>query len=107
MIEKDHHRAFLSAMAQSPKCDLAQGGVGAIVFHQGLQAPDQCDVGQLGDGFGRSLAALLWMSTVFSAVVAAIRREPLFGTTLNHWDETAVYAALCSLAVVFHHAALV
>jgi hypothetical protein len=58
-------------------------------------------------GFGRSLAALLWMSTVFSAVVAAIRREPLFGTTLNHWDETAVYAALCSLAVVFHHAALV
>jgi uncharacterized membrane protein YcaP (DUF421 family) len=60
-----------------------------------------------GIGFGRSLAALLWMSTVFSAVVAAVRREPLFGTTLNHWDETAVYAALCSLAVVFHHAALV
>jgi uncharacterized membrane protein YcaP (DUF421 family) len=60
-----------------------------------------------GIGFGRSLAALLWMSTVFSAVVAAIRREPLFDTTLNHWDETAAYAALFCLAIIFHHAAAV
>jgi uncharacterized membrane protein YcaP (DUF421 family) len=60
-----------------------------------------------GTGFGRSLAALLWMSTVFSAVVGAIRREPLFDSTLNHWDETAAYAALCCLAVVLHHAAVV
>lgn len=56
-------------------------------------------------GFGRSLAALLWMSTVFSAVVGTIRREPLFDATLNHWDETAAYAALCCLAIAFHHAA--
>ena len=30
---------------------------------------------------------------------------PLFDTPLNHWDETAAYAALCCLAVVVHHAA--
>ena len=59
-----------------------------------------------GIGFGRSIATLLWMSTIFSAVVGAIRREPLFDTTLNHWDETAAYAALCCLAVTFHHAAI-
>ena len=58
-----------------------------------------------GIGFGRSIATLLWMSTIFSAVVGAIRREPLFGITLNHWDEAAAYAALCCLAVALHHAA--
>ena len=58
-----------------------------------------------GIGFGRSIATLLWMSTIFSGVVGAIRREPLFDTTLNHWDETAAYAALCCLAVALHHAA--
>ena len=58
-----------------------------------------------GVGFGRSIATLLWMSAIFSAVVGAIRREPLFGITLNHWDETAAYAALCGLAVALHHAA--
>src|ERR1039458_9870907 len=36
-----------------------------------------------GIGFGRSLAALLWMSTVLSAVVGAIRREAPFGVVLN------------------------
>jgi hypothetical protein len=56
-------------------------------------------------GFSRSLAALLWMSTVLSAVAGAVKREPLFDTTLNHWDEAAAYAALCCLAVTFHHAA--
>jgi hypothetical protein len=48
-------------------------------------------------GFGISLAALLWMSTIFSAVVGAVRREPLFDTVLNHWDEAAAYAALYCL----------
>jgi hypothetical protein len=48
-------------------------------------------------GFGRSLAALLWMSTVLSAVIGAIKREPPFDTVLNHWDETVAYAALCCL----------
>jgi hypothetical protein len=36
-------------------------------------------------GFGRSLAALLWMSIILCAAVGLIRREPLFGATLNHW----------------------
>jgi hypothetical protein len=50
-----------------------------------------------GVGFARSLAALLWMSTVFSAVVGAVKREPVFNTDLNHWDETVAYAALFCL----------
>jgi hypothetical protein len=48
-------------------------------------------------GFGRSLVALLWMSAILSAVVAAIRREPVFDAVLNHWDELMAYAALCCL----------
>jgi hypothetical protein len=34
-------------------------------------------------GFGRSLAAPLWMSTVLSAVVGAMRREPPLDTVLT------------------------
>ena len=56
-------------------------------------------------GFGRSLAALLWMSTILSAVIAAMRREPPFDKALKHWDETAAYAALCCLASGFNQAA--
>jgi hypothetical protein len=51
-----------------------------------------------GIGFGRSFAALLAMSAVFSAVVGVIRREPPFDDVLNHWDETLAYAALFCLA---------
>jgi hypothetical protein len=51
-----------------------------------------------GIGFGRSFAALLAMSAIFSAVVGAIRREPPFDGVLNHWDETLAYAALFCLA---------
>jgi hypothetical protein len=48
-------------------------------------------------GFGRSLAALLGMSIILSAVIGTMRREPPFGVALNHWDETVAYAALFSL----------
>ena len=48
-------------------------------------------------GFGRSLATLLWMSIILCAVVGTMRREPVFQTSLNHWDETAAYAALYAL----------
>ena len=48
-------------------------------------------------GFGRSLAALLWMSTILGAVMAVMRRELPFDTVLNHWDETVAYAAMCML----------
>jgi hypothetical protein len=53
-------------------------------------------------GFGRSLAALLWMSIILSAVIGTMRREPPFDLVLNHWDETMAYAALFSLVSVFN-----
>jgi len=56
-------------------------------------------------GFGRSLVALLCMSTVLSAVIGVIRREPPFDNVLNHWDETVAYAALCCLVSGFNQAA--
>jgi hypothetical protein len=37
------------------------------------------------------------MSTLLCAFAGAIRREPPFGTDLNHWDEMAVYGALWAL----------
>src|SRR5258705_2139368 len=52
-------------------------------------------------GFGRSLAALLGMSTILSAVIGAMRREPPFDVVLNHWDETLAYAAMFSLVCSF------
>jgi hypothetical protein len=54
-------------------------------------------------GFGASLATSLGMSTILSAVIGAMRREPPFDIVLNHWDETAAYAALFSLVSVFNH----
>ena len=60
----------------------------------------------LGDiGFARNLVALLWMSAIFSAVIGAMRREPPFDKTPNHWDETAAYAALCCLVSGFNQVA--
>ncbi|MGA9090814.1 MAG: hypothetical protein WB420_17100 [Bradyrhizobium sp.] len=54
-------------------------------------------------GFARGLATLLWMSIVLCAVIGAIRREEPFGAALNHWDETAAYAALLALVRSFDH----
>jgi hypothetical protein len=51
-----------------------------------------------GIGFGRSLAALLGMTAMLSAVVGLVKREPAFDGVLNHWDETVAYAALFCLA---------
>ncbi len=45
-------------------------------------------------GFGRALAALLWMSIILCAVVGLLRREPLFRAGLNHWDECVAFGAL-------------
>jgi hypothetical protein len=56
-----------------------------------------------GIGFGRSLAALLWMSIILCAVVGAIRRELPLDGVLNHWDEAVAYAALFFLVSVFDH----
>ena len=57
-----------------------------------------------GIGFGKSFAALLWMSVILSAVVGAIKREPPFGSDLNYWDETIAYAALFALVSNVNHA---
>jgi hypothetical protein len=54
-------------------------------------------------GFGRGLAALLWMSIILSSTIAIVRREPPFDVVLNHWDETIVYAALLALVSSFNH----
>lgn len=48
-------------------------------------------------GFGRSLAALLWMSIFLCSLAGVVRREPLFGPDLNHWDEGVAFGALCAL----------
>jgi hypothetical protein len=48
-------------------------------------------------GFGRSLAALLWMSIVLCAVAGIMRREHPFGGELNHWDEAVAFGALFAL----------
>lgn len=54
-------------------------------------------------GFDRSLTALLWMSTILSAVLATLQREQPLNAVLNHWDETMAYAALCCLVSGFDH----
>ena len=54
-------------------------------------------------GFGRSLAALLGMSIILSAVIGAMKREPPFDAVLNHWDETVAYGALLSLISGFNY----
>jgi hypothetical protein len=45
-------------------------------------------------GFGRSLAALLWMTIILCAVIGTLRRERVFAAGLNHWDEMVAYTAL-------------
>jgi hypothetical protein len=54
-------------------------------------------------GFGRSFAALLWMSIILSAIIGTMKREPPFDAVLNHWDETVAYAALFCLVSIFNH----
>ena len=55
-------------------------------------------------GFTKGLAALLWMSIILCAVIGTMKREPPFGTVLNHWDESVAYAALFALVSSFDHA---
>jgi hypothetical protein len=46
------------------------------------------------EGFAQTLAPLLALTVIFCALVAATRREPLFGPALTHWDEAAGFAAI-------------
>lgn len=54
-----------------------------------------------GAGFGRSLAALLWMSIILCAVVGTIRLERPLDGVLNHWDEAVAYTAMLFLVSIF------
>lgn len=56
-------------------------------------------------GFGRSLAVLLWMSIILCALAGLVRREPLFGSALNHWDESIAFGALFALLHVINELA--
>lgn len=56
-------------------------------------------------GFGRGLAALLWMAIILCAVVGLVRREPPLGSVLNHWDEAVAFGALFALVSVVNHSA--
>ena len=53
-------------------------------------------------GFGKSLAALLAMSSILCVVLAFARREATFQTRLNHWDEAIAYAALYFMSVAIN-----
>ena len=56
-------------------------------------------------GFGRSLVVLLWMSIILCALAGLVRREPLFGAVLNHWDEGVAFGALFALVQVVNELA--
>jgi len=49
--------------------------------------------------FGALLSSLLVLSGVFCAVMGFMRREPIFGPVLTHWDEAVACAVLGHLAV--------
>lgn len=53
-------------------------------------------------GFGRSLAALLWMTSILCAVIGAMRRERVFTAGLNHWDEMIACTALYCVIMEFN-----
>jgi hypothetical protein len=60
-----------------------------------------------GIGFEKSLAALLWMSTIICTIFAAVRRERPLADGLNHWDEATAYLAICCLLTSMNHTAAV
>jgi hypothetical protein len=45
-------------------------------------------------GSQTAFAILLGMSAIYCAMVGAMRREAVFGSTLTHWDEAAAYAVM-------------
>lgn len=57
-------------------------------------------------GFTRSLAALLWLSTIVCVVAGTLRREAFLDSALTHWDEGIAYAALYCLMSSFNGAVI-
>jgi len=45
-------------------------------------------------GFGSMFAMFLGLSTIYCAITAMLRREPMLDRSLTHWDEAAAYALL-------------
>ena len=56
-------------------------------------------------GFGRSFAALLFLSVVLCAVTGLVRQDRLFAPALTHWDEGAAYGLLYTLTATINQAA--
>lgn len=48
-------------------------------------------------GFGKNLALILTLATIFCAVSAVLRKETIFGPVLTHWDEAAGYILINAL----------
>jgi hypothetical protein len=91
-------------MAQSP--NTPNGAISVQVFVRFcLRIVVLCVFATLGSvGFGRSLAALLWFSTILCTLAAIVRRELPLGSTLTHWDEGAAYGALYCLTLTINQA---
>lgn len=51
-----------------------------------------------GEGFGRTLAALLLFGSFYCAVAALIRGDHPGGRVLCNWDESAAYGAIAMIA---------
>jgi hypothetical protein len=83
----------LQQLTKTPRTEAAQ-----VLARFGLRLIVLTAFAAVGSiGFGRSLVALLWMSTLLSAVIGGVRREMPLAPHLNHWDEMAAYGALCAL----------
>ena len=54
-----------------------------------------------GVDFTRSFLSMLWMATILCAAVGTLQRESPVGTSLNHWDEAAIFGALfCAISTL-------
>jgi hypothetical protein len=49
-------------------------------------------------GFAQAFPRLLLLAGLFCSLWAIVRREPMFGPTLTHWDEAAALVVLSGLA---------
>jgi hypothetical protein len=50
-------------------------------------------------GFAKACVVLFAVCALFCVFIGSIRREPVLGPTLTHWDESVAYAALFFLAL--------
>jgi hypothetical protein len=51
-------------------------------------------------GFQNAIPGILVAAGLFCALVALVRREPLFAPILTHWDEAALLVLLGSVASI-------